>query len=182
MFDNKTDPEKKKRDLQLCKDFVSELFADRKTPFEVKRKPEVPKIDWAKYESRLNDLELASFRMFARISFYLPAQPFIELFEGYQLDVEGKMFETEEDLKLYTKLVAGSYGALGVYHIMYRDYNDKYYDLVESGMSTTLIKKAYQMGEVRGLFIIFSKSKIDIVFNWYILHVIICLCFRVYKL
>lgn len=152
MFDNQTDPEKKKRDLQLCKDFVSELFADRKTPFQVKRKPEAPKINWAKYESKINDIELTSFRTMARISFYLPAQPFIELFEGYQWDLDDKVIETEEDLLKYTTMVAGNYGALSVYHIMYRDYNDKYYGLVESGKNDIIIKKAYQMGQVSDLF------------------------------
>lgn len=180
MFDYQTDPEKKKHDLQLSKDFVSELFADRKTPFQIKRKPEAPKIDWAKYESKLNDVELASFRMMARISFYLPANPLIELFQGYQWDVEGKLFETEEDLWQYTIYVAGSFGALSVYHIMFRDYNDKYYDLVESGKNTIIIQKAYQMGQVR--WSIIFKSNIDIVLNSYMQKVVTYFCFRVYNL
>lgn len=148
MFDNQTDPEKKKKDLKLCKEFVVELFADRKSPFHVLRKPEQVKINWTKYEAQFNDHELAAFRAFARISHHFPAQPFVELFDAYQWDVDMKLFETEEDLITYSILAGGCFGATIVYSIFYRDYNEKYYDLLESDKNDILIKKAYQMGQV----------------------------------
>lgn len=147
MFDSDVDPAKKQRDLKMCYDYINEIFPNRKTNFHVKRKPESLNIDWAKYERRLNDSEIASFRALARIAYYLPPQMFYDLLDAYRLDISGKMYETEEDLMTYTHRIAGI-TALTVCIIMYRDYNDRYFEIVEKGKNGLIIGKAYEMGQV----------------------------------
>jgi phytoene/squalene synthetase len=76
----------------------------------------------------------------------LPRKPFEELLAGYKWDIEGRLIKNEDDLLLYSTYVAGSVGALCVYVMMYRCDNDKF-ELVEN--YDYVIKKAYQMGQVR---------------------------------
>lgn len=148
MFDNGADSIKQRGDLKLCLEFVNELFADRKTVFHVKRTPEVVKVDWTKYESRFNDTEMAVLRAFARIAFYLPAAPIIELFDDYRWDVDGKVFETEKDLLTYTANAGGINAMMIVLVIWYRERNGKYHDIVEKGKKEPIIQKIYKIGQV----------------------------------
>lgn len=148
VFDSQCDHAKKKRLWKLYQRFLNELFADRKSDFDVKRTPQEAKIDWAPYESELTDEKIAVFRALSRIVYYLPAKPFYEMFEAGRWDLEAKTIQSLDDVKLYSYLVSGSNAALCVYAMMYRDYNDKYYDLVERGMDDEIIKNAYQMGKV----------------------------------
>lgn len=148
MFDNGADPIKQRRDLKLCFEFINELFADRKTAHHVKRTPKAVKVDWTKYESQLNNTEMALFRALARIAFYLPAAPLIEMFNAFQWDVDCKLFETEEDLMTYTNNLGGINAALAVYVILFRDHNDKYYDIVEKGKKEIIVQKVYKIRQV----------------------------------
>lgn len=149
MIDDEPDVEKQKHNLELTKKFIDELFADRKSDYDVKAKPYVIKIDWAQYQSELTYVQMASFRAISRIAFYLPRKPFYELLEGYQWDMERRLVKSEKDLLLYSSYVAGSIGTLCVYVMMYRCDNDKFelldnYDIV--------IEKAQQMGRVNCCF------------------------------
>lgn len=148
MIDNESDVEKQKHKLRLIEKFINELFADRKSDYDVKTSPCQVKIDWSQYESVLTDVEMSSFRAISRISFYLPRKPFHELIAGYQWDVEGRLVKDEADLLLYSSYVAGSIGTLCVYVMTYRCDNEKY-DLVEN--YDYVIEKAQQMGNVSSL-------------------------------
>ncbi|XP_022173194.1 bifunctional lycopene cyclase/phytoene synthase-like [Myzus persicae] len=143
MIDDESDFENKKVKLTLCHKFLNEVFADRKSGFEVHSKPHEIIIDWKQYESELTKEELAIFRAFSRIVFLLPRRPFEELLEGFQLDLNGTLYKNENDLLVYFTLVAGSFGAMCVYIIMYR-YNIDKYEFVEK--DDYLIKKSYQIG------------------------------------
>lgn len=154
MFDRDVDSAKKQRDLKMCYDYINEIFANRKTKFHVNRKPEVANINWAKYERRLNDSEIASFRALARIAYYLPSAIFFDLLDAYRWDISGKMCETEEDLMTYTHQIAGI-TALTVCIIMHRDYNDRYFKIIEKGKNGLIIGKAYDMGQVSWFEIVF---------------------------
>lgn len=145
MIDEESDVEMKKQKLKTIEKFLDELFADRKSDYEVKAEPyEVP-INWAQYTTELTDVELSCFRAISRIAFYLPRKPFYELLAGYQWDVEGRLVRNENDLLLYSSYVAGSVGALCVYVMMYRCDNGNY-ELV--GNYGYVIEKAQQMGRV----------------------------------
>lgn len=144
MIDNEPNVDKKKLKLEMTKKFINELFADRKSDFDVKAKPVKPNIDWTKYQSEFTDVEMASFRAVSRIAFYLPRKPFDELIAGYQWDIDGRNVKNEEDLMLYSDYVAGSVGTLCVYTMMYRC--DKNSNLAEK--HDYVIEKAQQMGRV----------------------------------
>lgn len=144
MIDNESDVEKKKRKFELTKNFINELFYDRKSDYDVGIKPQKLNINWTKYESELTNVEMSCFRALSRIAFYLPRKPFEELLAGYKWDIEGRLIRNEDDLLLYSTYVAGSVGALCVYVMMYRCDNDKF-KLVEN--YDYVIKKAYQMGQ-----------------------------------
>lgn len=149
MIDDESNVEKKAHKLEVIKTFIKELFADRKSDYEVKTKPQEPEINWTKYESELTNEEISCFRALSRIAFYLPRKPFYELLLGYQWDLEGRLIRNENDLLLYSNYVAGSIGTLCVFLIMYKCDGGKYgfeknYDYV--------IEKAQQMGRVSRLF------------------------------
>lgn len=146
MIDNQLDIEKKKHKLSIIETFINELFADRKSDYEVKTQPQNVKIDWEIYKSELTDVELSCFRAMSRTAFYLPRKPFYELLAGYQWDVEGRLVRNEDDLQLYSSYVAGSVGALCVFVMMYKCDSNKY-ELVEN--YDHVIKKAQLMGRVR---------------------------------
>lgn len=143
MIDEEPDVEKQKCKLELIKQFINELFADRKSDYDVKTTPYKVNIDWTLYQSKLTNVEMSSFRAIFRIAFYLPRKPFYELLAGYEWDIEGRLVRNEDDLLLYSSYVAGSIGTLCVYVMMYRCDNDKY-DLL--GNYDYVIEKAQQMG------------------------------------
>lgn len=141
--------EKRKLKLKLVNKFFKELFADRKSDYDVKSIPHEADIDWTEYQSVLSNNELASFCALARIAFFLPRKPFEELLAGYNLDMGGTLYRNENDLLTYSNNVAGSFGAVCVYIIMYR-YNIDRYEFVEK--DDFLIKKSYQIGNVSLVF------------------------------
>ncbi|VVC39976.1 Squalene/phytoene synthase, conserved site,Squalene/phytoene synthase,Lycopene cyclase [Cinara cedri] len=145
IIDDETDVLRKKCKLNVIEKFVNELFADRKSDYDVKTVPYTAKVDWAYYQSELTGEEMASFRAVSRIAFYLPRKPFYELIAGYQWDIEGRLVRNEEDLLLYSSYVAGSVGTLCVYVMLYRCDNDVY-DVF--GEDDYVIEKARQMGRV----------------------------------
>ncbi|XP_050422719.1 uncharacterized protein LOC126834666 [Adelges cooleyi] len=145
MIDDEPDVDKKKRKLELTTQFVDELFADRKSDYDVKTKPHMPQISWPLFESELSDDELACFRAISRITFYLPRKPFYDLLAGYKWDIDGRFVKDETDLLLYSSYVAGSVGMLCVYVMMYRS-DDRGCEFKEK--HEYVIGKAHQMGQV----------------------------------
>jgi len=87
MINDESDFENKKLKLKLIVKFVNELFADRKSDFEAKSKPQEIIIDWKQYDSDLTEEELSIFRALSRIAFLLPRKPFEELIEGFKSDL-----------------------------------------------------------------------------------------------
>lgn len=150
MIDDETNVEKKKHKLKLIEKFVDELFADRKSDFDVKTVPYAAKVDWAYYQSKLTGGQMSSFRALSRISFYLPRKPFYELIAGYRWDIQGKLVRNEEDLLLYSNYVAGSVGTLCVYVMLYRCDNGDY---GVTSVDDYVIDKAQQMGWVSTNFV-----------------------------
>lgn len=145
MIDDEPDVNKQKLKLQLTEKFINELFADRKSDYDVKKKPHLVNINWKQYETELTDVEMSSFRALTRIAFYLPRKPFYELLAGYQWDIDGRLVRNETDLMEYCNYVAGSVGVLCVFVMMYRCDDDKF-DMVQS--YDYVIDKAQQMGRV----------------------------------
>lgn len=145
MIDDESDFENKKVKLKLLFKFVDELFADRKSDYEVYSKPREVTMDWKVYESVLTQEELSILRAFSRIAFLLPRKPFEEIISGFQMDMDGTLYKDEKELLKYITLVAGSFGAMCVYIILYR-YNLDKYDFVEK--DDYLIEKSYQIGNV----------------------------------
>ncbi|XP_025407691.1 bifunctional lycopene cyclase/phytoene synthase-like isoform X2 [Sipha flava] len=129
--------EEKKPKLKLFIQFLDELFAGRKSDYDVKKKPYIPKINWPLYQSQFTDVQMSCCRAFSRIAFYLPRKPFYELLEGYKWDVERRLIRNEKDLMEYCNYVAGSSGAISIFTFMYRSDNgmndivEKYDNIVE---------------------------------------------------
>lgn len=146
MIDDKSsDTDKKKCKLELIETFINELFSDRKSDYEVKKNPHDVKIDWAKYQSQLTDLEVSCFRAMSRTAFYMPRKPFYELLAGYRWDIDGRIVRNEADLIEYCNYVAGSVGVLCVFVIKYRC-DDEKFDMIKN--YEYVIDKAHQMGRV----------------------------------
>jgi len=137
--------EDKKLRLQLFQKYIHDLFADRKSDFEVKSVPHEVNIDWAPYEAVFTGDEMACLRAFARMSFFFPRKPYEQLLEGYELDLANRPYKTEKDVLEYFTLVAGSYAVMVVFAFLYR-YNIDKHDFVEK--DDYVIKKAYQLGNV----------------------------------
>lgn len=147
MIDSEQDAGRKERKLSLIERFIDELFADRRSDYEVRPAPPVRglDIDWTPYRVELADEELSCFRALSRISFYLPRKPFYELLEGYRWDVAGKPILTEDDLLLYSSHVASSVGVLCVYVMVYNSGSNH---CALTGRDFVL-QRARQMGQVR---------------------------------
>lgn len=147
MIDSEQDAGRKERKLSLIERFIDELFADRRSDYEVRPAPPArdPDIDWTPYQMELTDEELSCFRALSRISFYLPRKPFHELLDGYRWDMAGKQVLNEDDLLLYSNHVAGSVGALCVYVMVYNSGGNH---CALTGRDFVL-QRARQMGQVR---------------------------------
>lgn len=115
MIDNEMDPERKKRQLEIIKRFLDQLFADRTAIGLYRWKTvgaEDANIDWGFFEANLSAEEISSFRAIARIAYYLPQEPFYELLAGYKWDIEDRVVRDENDLMEYSKYVASSVATL----------------------------------------------------------------------
>lgn len=145
MIDSEPVADRKLRKLELTERFTDELFADRRSDYDVETATgcRVPRVDWSLYQSELSAEELSCFRALSRIVFYLPRKPFYELLDGYRWDVNGNTVNDENDLLLYSSYVAGSVGTLCVYVMVYKS------GATDNGETHEfVIKKAHQMGQV----------------------------------
>lgn len=145
MIDDESTVDSKKLKLKLSKEFITELFADRKSDYEVKSVPQEINIDWKKYESDLSVEELSTFRSIARIGFFLARKPYVEILSGYDLDLANTLYQIEKDLLEYFTDIAGSFAPVFIYPCIYR-YSLNKYELVEK--DDVFLKKSYQIGNV----------------------------------
>ncbi len=115
MIDTEHSTELKKRRLDVITQFLNQLFANRKTSsgytWQLTNNCE-PSIDWKYFEKHLTGKQLCAFRGIARISFYMPQEPFYELVDGYKWDIDGRAISHEDDLIEYSKYVASSVATL----------------------------------------------------------------------
>ncbi|KAJ6635851.1 Bifunctional lycopene cyclase/phytoene synthase [Pseudolycoriella hygida] len=115
MVDNEHSMELKTHRLKVIEEFLDQLFANRVNVYNYTWKVtsnSEPSIDWNYFRKQLTDKQLRSFRGIARISFYLPQEPFYELVKGYKWDIDGRMTHSENDLIEYSKYVASSVATL----------------------------------------------------------------------
>lgn len=115
LVDNETDPKRKQHQVDIIRRFLGQLFANRRVTglyrWEfISEKDAV--IDWSYFEINLDAQQMSSFRAIARISYYLPQEPFYELLDGYIWDIQGRIVENDNDLMEYSKYVASSVATL----------------------------------------------------------------------
>lgn len=114
MVDNETETVQKQEQVHIIKKFLNQLFANRKIIglYKWEMITSDSQIDWEYFENRLNGKQLSTFRAIARISYYLPQEPFYELLDGFVWDINNRIVENENDLMEYSKYVASSVATL----------------------------------------------------------------------
>lgn len=115
MVDNKQSVELKKNRLNVITEFFHQLFANRENVSAYTWKSRnncKPSIDWKYFERQLTQKQLCAFRGIARISGYMPQEPFYELVNGYKWDIDGRAVLHENDLIEYSEYVASSVATL----------------------------------------------------------------------
>lgn len=145
MIDDEVDVDKNKHKYNVTKQFIDELFADRKSDYDVPTGPQDAQVNWTRYQSELTDLEMAAYRAISRISFYFPRVPFDKILTAFRWDIENRPIKTEEDLTTYSNDVSGSIALMAMYALMYKSEN-KNYDA--SGIDSRVIKNVRQIGVV----------------------------------
>lgn len=148
MVDNEHSIQQKKRQVQTITAFLDQLFANRNITSEYCWKSfdhATPNIDWDYFEQHLSNEQMASFRAIARISYYLPQEPFYELIDGYNWDIEGKAVYTEDDLIEYSKYVASSVATLCTFVFCYK--SNRWPDKMNT-KCRSMIENARKMGLV----------------------------------
>lgn len=115
MVDNQQCVALKKERLNIILEFLKQLFANRYNvsdySWQVTNNFEPP-IDWKYFENQLTEKQLCAFRGMARISYYMPQEPFYELVKGYKWDIDGRPILHENDLIEYSECVASSVATL----------------------------------------------------------------------
>lgn len=115
MVDNEHSTELKKDRLNIILEFLNQLFANRRNVSDYSWQETnncEPSIDWIYFEKLLTEKQLCTFRGIARISYYMPQEPFYELVKGYKWDIDGRAILHENDLIEYSKCVASSVATL----------------------------------------------------------------------
>lgn len=115
MIDIEQSMESKKQRLNVITLFLDQLFAHRTNLSNYTWQTATdcePSIDWKYFEQQLSEKQLCTFRGVARISSYMPQEPFYELVAGYQWDIDGRPILHEDDLIEYSKYVASSVATL----------------------------------------------------------------------
>lgn len=150
MVDDAPTSEERKNNIKLIIDFLDELFKNRTVNnqwiYDIGGRIDCsscPQINWKYYEDRLEEDKLAAFRSIARISYYLPAEPFYELVKGYQWDMDSTIVKNEHDLVLYSNYVASSVAVLCTFVICYKSGN---YPHGLNAKDDWMIKRAREQG------------------------------------
>lgn len=148
MVDNGQSIQQKKRQVQTIRAFLDQLFAHRSITTEyswVNIRDVTPNIDWNYFQQHLTNEQMASFRAIARISYYLPQEPFYELIDGYNWDIEGRAVYSEDDLIEYSKYVASSVATLCTFVFCYK--SNQWPDKMDT-KCRSMIENARKMGLV----------------------------------
>lgn len=161
MIDNEQSIELKKERHRTILDFLNQLFSNRKIKSDYcwETDGSEPKIDWKYFEMHLTKEQLSSFRAIARISYYMPQEPFYELIDGYKWDIDGRAVLNENDLIEYSKYVASSVATLCTFVFCHKSY--KWPDNM-GPKSRAMLDSARKMGLVRLITLIkFSLAKTE---------------------
>lgn len=156
MIDRESEVAEREKQLTLITKFLDQLFSDREGnigyfDWRLKEKSaerSTDLVDWVYFEEHLSVEQLAAFRAISRIVHYLPQQPFYELVDGYKWDIDGRLVEDEDDLKLYSSYVASSVATLCTFIVCTRSnyWPDNFGEKCE-----VMIEHARNMGMVSGL-------------------------------
>lgn len=126
MVDNEISVEQKRHQVEIITKFLDQLFSGRRVTglykWESDHKISKSPIDWEYFENNLDEKQLASFRSIARISYYLPQEPFYELVQGYIWDIDQRTVRNEDDLLEYSKYVASSVATLCTFVFCHKTY------------------------------------------------------------
>lgn len=116
MVDIEQSVELKKDRLNVITQFLNQLFSNRVNvsgyTWQSTTNNCEPSIDWKYFEKQLTEKQLCAFRGIARISCYMPQEPFYELISGYKWDIDGRAIRNENDLIEYSMYVASSVATL----------------------------------------------------------------------
>lgn len=159
MVDTGQSVELKKNSLNVIIEFLNQLFANRINvsgySWQTTDNCE-PSIDWKYFEKQLTEQQLCAFRGIARISFYMPQEPFYELVKGYKWDIDGRAILHENDLIEYSKYVASSVATLCTFIFCHkcRQWPD------EMGpKSQSMLENARKMGLVSYIVVYYSRVR-----------------------
>lgn len=126
MVDNEIFVEQKRHQVELITKFIDQLFSNRRVTdvyvWQCDQQVNHPEVDWKYFKNHLNEKQLASFRSIARISYYLPQEPFYELVQGYIWDIDQRTVRNEDDLLEYSKYVASSVATLCTFVFCHKTY------------------------------------------------------------
>lgn len=96
--------EEKKVFVQIMRKFLDQAFGNRKVIGHLKwkeTKTKQQKIDWKYFAKYLSEEDLAVFKCFAQIVYYLPQEPFYELLSGFESDFLRRVRKDKADLIEY---------------------------------------------------------------------------------
>lgn len=149
MIDNEHSTQMKKERVHIIVQFLQQLFAKRRITsvycWQLTDDDE-PTIDWKYLRKHLTSEQLASFRAIARIAYYMPQEPFYELVDGYNWDIDGRPVVTENDLIEYSKCVASSVATLCTFVFCYK--SNRWPDAMGT-KCRSMLENARKMGLVR---------------------------------
>lgn len=129
MIDDGHTVDSKKVQLDIIRNFITNLFYQREEhkahlhswSHQHKSYDEQDNIVWISLKQSLTAEQLSAFKSLSRIAYYLPSEPFYDLIDGYQWDVEQKPFRNEADLIEYGRLVSSSCTMLFLYLLCNKD-------------------------------------------------------------
>lgn len=149
MVDNEISVEQKRHQVNLITHFLNQLFSNRQITdvytWKCDESLNYPPIDWKYFKTHLNEKQMASFRSIARISYYMPQEPFYELVQGYIWDIEQRTVRCDDDLLQYSKYVASSVATLCTFVFCQKTYQwpDSF-----GPKCTSMLENARKMGLV----------------------------------
>lgn len=152
MVDNEHSGQLKKERIKIIVEFLDRLFANRRitSPYswELLNCAKCT-IDWKYFEKQLTIEQVATFRALSRIAYYMPQEPFYELVDGYNWDIDGRPILDENDLIEYSKCAASSVVILAT--IVFCHKSNRWPD--EMGAQfRSMIDNAQKMGPVRSFY------------------------------
>lgn len=119
--------ESKEKCLNEIKKFLDEIFQGRNrinrfswVDKEGNRMDSVGEVDWAYFEKCLTKEQLAIFRAFSRIAYYLPHEPIYDLLKYYDWDLKKRAIKNESDFMEFGNYVYGCIIDTGLFLYCYK--------------------------------------------------------------